>query len=487
MQSKRDQVQAHMFLMGRLTTSMLRSDPDAPESPQGRTNRGVAMGVLFAVLLSAGAFVFGMLSPGGTDSWRTSNALVVDQDTGSRYLYLDGRLRPVRNYTSARLLVGAKLATTTVHTSSLAGVPRGAPVGIPGAPDTIPPADRLDSGPWQICSGGASVSSRGRPGTTVAVGTAADGAGLGPQEALLIRAPDASQFLVWHGSRLRLDVGHGAAESLGYETATPLAVTDAFLNSLPLGPDLAPPEVPGEGSPGPRLDDRPTTVGQVVRVAAPGSATRYYLVRRDGLTPMTATEAALALGSPDSADSKKVVDIGASALAGHLAPQTHEGTLPLPSSPPRLQQPGKNQTACVRVQPSDQGPRLRVSLLELDALGPVAQPPLEGMTPACFPADRIMVPAGRGMLVHALGAGGGQVGDTVYLVTDTGMKYRVPTAQALESLGYSASHPAALPSTLLSLLPTGPDLAPTAAAAGKAVTTAQRCAPLPEPGHTKSA
>src|SRR5689334_13764477 len=106
MQNKRDQVQAHMFLMGRLTSSMLRSDPDAPESPQGRTNRGVAIGVIIALLVAAGAFVVGLISPGKQDSWRSSGNLIVNKETGARYLYLDGRLRPVRNYASAKLLGG---------------------------------------------------------------------------------------------------------------------------------------------------------------------------------------------------------------------------------------------------------------------------------------------------------------------------------------------------------------------------------------------
>ncbi|MGO4759774.1 type VII secretion protein EccB, partial [Streptomyces sp. 2MCAF27] len=94
MQNKRDQVQAHMFLMGRLTSSMLRSDPDAPESPQGRTNRGVAIGIIIAILLAAGAFVIGLISPGKTDSWRSSGDLIVDKSSGARYLFLGGRLRP---------------------------------------------------------------------------------------------------------------------------------------------------------------------------------------------------------------------------------------------------------------------------------------------------------------------------------------------------------------------------------------------------------
>jgi len=96
MQSKRDQVQAHSFAIGRLTSGMLLADPDAPESPQGRTNRGVVIGVVIAVLVSAGSFVLGLLKPGTKDSWREAGTLVVNKDTGSRYLYLDGRLRPVR-------------------------------------------------------------------------------------------------------------------------------------------------------------------------------------------------------------------------------------------------------------------------------------------------------------------------------------------------------------------------------------------------------
>ncbi|MEU5249895.1 type VII secretion protein EccB, partial [Streptomyces asoensis] len=69
MQSKRDQVQAHAFVMGRLTSGMLLADPDAPESPLARTTRGAGIGVVITVLICAGAVVFGLISPGGNDSW----------------------------------------------------------------------------------------------------------------------------------------------------------------------------------------------------------------------------------------------------------------------------------------------------------------------------------------------------------------------------------------------------------------------------------
>ncbi|MCX5400455.1 type VII secretion protein EccB [Streptomyces sp. NBC_00102] len=477
MQTKRDQVQAHMFLMSRLTTSMLRSDPDAPESPQGRTNRGVAMGVLIAIMVSAGAFVFGLIKPGTTDSWRTSKALIVDEDTGTSYLYLDNRLRPVRNQTSARLLVGSELTTTTVHSSSLAGVDRGAPVGITGAPQTVP--DGLDSGPWLVCSGTGLTSSGTSPGTAVAVGSAAGGTGLDANSALLARAPDKTLYLVWRGTRLRLDTKHGAVSALGYESATPFPVTEAFLDALPLGPDLTPVTVTGQGGTGPRLDGRQTRIGQVFQVSAPGSATRYYLLRTDGLTPLTATEAALTLGS-SAGGGAHATDLGTDALSGRLAPVTgsqRNTASALPATPPHLVRATTDQSACVRISPGTEETRSSVSLLARSELGPAAQTPSEGMTPACVPADRITVPAGRGALVRALGAGGTAMGDTVYLVTDTGMKYRVPTSQALEALGFTTSDIRTMPSTLLSLLPTGPDLSPSAAAGGTSSATAPRCGP----------
>ncbi|MGO4754884.1 type VII secretion protein EccB, partial [Streptomyces sp. 2MCAF27] len=156
MQTKRDQVQAHMFVMGRLTSAMLRADPDAPESPQGRTNRAVTISILIGILLCAGSFVFGLLSPGTKSSWRDPGTLVINKETGTRYLYLGGRLRPVRNHTSARLLAGDQMKVMTIGSKSLRDTPHGSPVGISGAPDEPPGNGNLTGDPWQVCSGNTS-------------------------------------------------------------------------------------------------------------------------------------------------------------------------------------------------------------------------------------------------------------------------------------------------------------------------------------------
>ncbi|MGW0608013.1 type VII secretion protein EccB [Streptomyces sp. NPDC002640] len=477
MQNRRDQVQAHMFVMGRLTTAMLRGDPDAPESPQGRTNRGVVIGVVVAVLVSAGAFVLGLLKPGVKDSWKEAGTVVVDKDTGSRYLYLDGRLRPVRNYASARLLAGADMKVVSVGSGSLAGVPHGAPVGIVGAPDALPASDDLDTGPWQVCSGTAN----GTAATVLAVGAPAAG-GLGAGQALVVTGPDEADYLVWRGIRLRLDDERGASRSLGYDTTARVEVSAAFLNSLPAGPDLSPPDVPDRGGRGPELGGRETRIGQVFRVTAPGSDARYYLLREEGLVPLTATGAALVLGDPETREkayggqAPTAVELGPDALDGRTADAADPDLTDLPAAPPTAVRLEPGQTACARIESGGSGTRVSVALSSPSALGPAAQPAPEGLSPACVPVDRITVRAGGGALVHALGAGGGAVGDTVYLVTDSGMKYRVADDKALAALGYGSGQARGLPSPLLAMLPTGPDLSPAAAVTGRARTTAAPCA-----------
>ncbi|MGW3496380.1 type VII secretion protein EccB [Streptomyces sp. NPDC001020] len=470
MQSKRDQVQAHSFVMTRLTAGMLLAEPDAPDTPLGRTTRGVFMGVLIAVLISAGALVFGLISPGGKTSWKAAGTLVVNKETGARYLYLGGRLRPVRNYASARLIAGSDLATSTVATASLQGTPVGRPIGIPGAPESVPSASNLDRGAWLVCSTVDAQASAAH--TTLVAGAPVDGTGLGSGQGLVVRGPDRTTYLVWQGSRLRLDKQSGAAVSLGYGSVTPRPVSAAFLDALVAGPDLVTPDVPGRGEAGPSLDGRASTIGQVFQARVPGSDEHpYYLLRKEGLVPLTTTQADLVLGDPRTRDkayggrTPRPAALGADALKQHLAPGV-EGRSPastdLPAAPPNPVGIGADKSACVGVEPDEDGTKVTTLLAATDDLTPAAQPSAESAR-ACLPVDAVVVRPGHAALVRALGAGGTTMGTTTYLVDDTGTKYRVPTAKALGALGYNEGQVTSLPSPLLWMLPAGPDLDPDAA------------------------
>jgi type VII secretion protein EccB len=479
MQSRRDQVQAHLFVMGRITSGMLRADPDAPESPQGRTNRGVVAGIVVAVLLCAAAFVWGLISPGKSGTWRDSEALIVDQDTGASYLYVDGRLRPVRNYASARLLGGTKMKTRKVRTKSLDGAPHGQPVGITGAPDSLPAPADLSKDPWAVCSG-PSDSGSPAPVTTLAIGmSGSDDAPLTAGEGMLVTGPDSATYLVWQGTRMRLNQKSGAMSAMGYAGRLPAAVSAAFLDALPAGPDLTAPLAPGMGAAGPVLDGHATRVGQVFRVGVIGSDPRYYQLRRNGLVEVSSTVADLLLGDPDvrrlayAGRTATAAPLPPDALNAHLAPADQASSAgAMPETPPRLVDRGTSQDACVRVAPSSAGPRVSVVLASPDTLGMVAQAPT---STACVPVERITTPPGGGTLVRALAADGGLGGATVYLITDTGTKFRVPTSDDLASLGYSVGDAVALPSPLLAMVPTGPELSGVAAASGSSPATTEPC------------
>ncbi|MFF7467688.1 type VII secretion protein EccB [Streptomyces sp. NPDC008092] len=476
MRSKRDQVQAHTFMMGRLTSGMLMADPDAPESPLGRTTRGALVGVVVGALVCGGALVYGLVRPGGNDAWRSGDTLIVNKETGARYLYTGGRLRPVRNYASAVLIGGSDLKTTSVGTASLAGTPVGRPVGITGAPDTLPGPGDLESSPWQVCSTGSGTGTALVPGAPVA--TDPMGAGTG----LVVRGPDKRLYLVWQGSRLELDEQSGAAESLGYGPVTPRPVSAAFLDALVSGPKLAAPEVAGRGAAGPALGGRATRVGQVFRVVA-GSGNQEYVLQKDGLHPLTATRSALLLGDPDTrkeaydGTAPAVVTIDVSDLRAHQAPGTagDPSVSGLPDSPPRAVRPASGESVCAQVDPDDGQVRVTSVRVAESALSPAAQADTAALTAACVRVDRVVMRPGHGTLVRVLGAAGAAVGDTTFLVDDDGVKYRIPDANALSALGYDGATPVRVPSTLLSMLPTGPELS-TRAAASEPVSGA---APVP--------
>ncbi len=470
MQSRRDQVQAHLFVMSRLSSGMLRAEPDTPDTPTGRTTRGAVTGLVLGVLVGLGVAVFGMMKPGGNTGWAKPGTLVVVNESGARFLYLGGVLRPVLNQTSAKLLTGDQLKVDQVGLASLSGVARGGPLGIVGAPDALPPASGLGATEWLSC-GTVKPTAAGAPAPILSllVGPERPGSALTAGQGLLVAAPDGSVYLLWHGQRLRVDTKNSAAQALGYPGATPFPVSAAFLNALPAGPDLTAPAIAGRGEPGPALAARQTRIGQLFD--APGG--QHYVLTRDGLVPLTATLFDLLRGDPrtqrlaDGGLAAAPAAIGPDDLAAHTAPGTGFAA-GLPADPPTLVTAGQGQAVCVDLRLSGTAPTTSVTVGDASlAAGrpPAVQP---GVLPGCGPADLIAVRPGGGALVRALSGAGS--GGTDYLVTDGGVKYPLPSAAAVKQLGYAGVTPVAVPGTLLGLLPTGPSLDPAALAEGGVVT-----------------
>jgi type VII secretion protein EccB len=170
MPSRSDQLHSYQFAMQRVVSALMARETDPARPPMRRAGAALMAGLLVAALAVAGFAVWGLLQPGGSTKWRDGRSVIVEKESGAKYAYLDGRLHPVANYASALLIVGAP-TTVQVARRSLAGTPRGAPLGIAGAPDVVPRKGDLLRGPWQVCSRPDGAG----PRAVVRVGTPAPG------------------------------------------------------------------------------------------------------------------------------------------------------------------------------------------------------------------------------------------------------------------------------------------------------------------------
>ncbi|NWJ74060.1 type VII secretion protein EccB [Pseudonocardia sp. ICBG1122] len=449
MQSRRDQVQAYFYVVGRMTSAVTHGRPDVVRPPGRRLSTGFAIGVLIAAILCAGFGVYGLFKPGGNTSWRTAGAIVTEKTSGARFVYLNGSLHPVLNLASARLATGSAAAPMSVSAASLAGTPVGAPIGIPDAPDSVPAAASLNRSPWTVCASPPAGGTVGSPTLSLLLGAPA-GPSPAEDEGLLVATPDGQESLVWQGRRYRLG-GSGVAAALGYDDVAAAPVQPGWLAAVPAGPDLSAPAVDAPGAPGPSIAGKPSRVGQVYQVSNPALASEdLYLVRADGVAPLSRTMAALALSGSGS-----TVRVGPADIATVPRSAGPELGRDLPPVPPRLVVTHQDDVPCVRVDVADPDAPVRIGTLPAAAVA-AATVPAGTHTPG-LQADRIGIPAASGVLAR-VSAAPGAVPGAAFLVTDIGVRFPVADDEALTALGMQGSGIVAVPEQLLELLPTGPVL-----------------------------
>lgn len=463
MTTERDQAQAYFFLVGRLAAGLLNGEPDTLQRPNRRPSIGTAIGVLLTVLVVAGFGIYGLLRPGGPTSWQAkSGSIILVEETGARYVYVDGTLIPVLNFASARLVLGSAAEVTIVSQGSLSGLPVGPPIGIPGAPDGLPSTSSLYTGPWSVCARPSPQSPRTTTLTTVVFGaTGAAAPALSDEQALLVSTSDGTMFLVWRGHRHKI-ASAAALVALGYAALTPLPVTEAWINPVPSGPDLGFPLVAGRGQAGPTLGGEPGVVGRVYEWRNPGlSTSELFVLRADGLALLTRTVAALILADPATqaaygSEPVRRVQIGAAeaAVAGVVDRTTF--VTDYPPEPPQAANDAGADVACIRHTLAVAAPSVAATLMPPAALASAVS--LAGPQSTASTADEVVVAAASGVLARNEATPG-----TVYLISESGVKYAVADDDSLAALGYNAAAAVAVSGELLALLPAGPVLSITAA------------------------
>jgi type VII secretion protein EccB len=464
MQTKRDQVQAHNFVAGRLRSALLSGDADAIATPTRRFSLAMFGGAMLGIILIAVLGVIGFLRPSGNDKWQKPGTIVVDKSSGTRFLFLNGALRPVANLTSARLLVGAKAPIVRTPSASLRSVPHGGPIGILGAPDTLPAKTDMTPAQWLLCAStrqGAASSST--PFTSVLIDQNLTTQPVKQDSAAAVRAPDGTTYLAWRGHRLRL-TDRSALIALGFDRVAPISVSAAWLNGLPAGPDLRAPNISRRGAPATEVAGSRGFVGQVYATTGLGGERAFYLMQSDGLMPITPTEAALVLADPRTSvaypnGTESAISIGTDQLVAAARSSATAAWNDLPDSLPTPT--GAAQLAptslCVQLIPRA-GADPVASLVSVD-VSQVHVSELAG-TSSNAAGDTVTVAPNRGVLIVGQGAPN-TVGLTLSLITDVGVRFPLRSTAVQGLLGYPDIVPARIPSALLDDLPSGPDLDPT--------------------------
>ncbi len=462
------QVQAYRFVLRRMESALVRKDAVMLHEPMRQHLRATAVGLILGVLGLAAFFVVGQFSP---TSQVSGNEIVIGTPSETVFVVQDNprRLIPVLNLTSARLLLAAispgreAPETKRVADSALADIGRAPSTGLPGAPP-LPVPENLIQGVWSVCDTAKvrpdllNGESQPQLSTTVLVREGQPpGRPLGDDQALLVAEQSTgATSLVWQGGRGQVDLRDAAVRTLyRLGNVVPRTVSTGLLNAIPEGPPLTLPDIP-PGKPSPFLPG--VQVGEVVRVKG-AIEQSYFLLLPQGTQPVERAVADLIRYHRSA--STDFTDVTPEAIS-QVPEAPVAGQLDFTGFPARIPQVVKiteSPIACLTWQAPDQAPVITIDPGERlpldDGDSPVEVPrAANGQT-----ADSVFLKPTKGALVR--GVVPGQRPDTgaIWLVTDQGLRYGVPTIEVARALGLGdVTTPA--PESILGLLPIGPALEP---------------------------
>ncbi|MEV0718272.1 type VII secretion protein EccB [Asanoa sp. NPDC050611] len=440
MPSRQDQLRSYQFMVQRVVAALVMRETDPAQPPFRRAAGAVLASVLVAAIGLGGFVVYGAVAGGGGTEWRDPSAVIVERESGARYIYRDGRLHLVVNYASALLAVGSpQPRTVLVARRAIEGVPRGSTLGIAGAPDSLPAPGRLLGPPWTVCALPAATS-------VVLVGAPTSGGVRLGDRAVLARHPDGSLHLVWQNRRYLLRDPDLVLTALGWTTVRPFATAPALLAALPVGADLVAPRIAGAGERFTRLPS--ALVGEVFVVTSQGGGRQYAVAVRDGLAGISQVQADLLL-TANRQDGPTELSQGRFAAIEKAPDLVPDGLVPT-ETPTLVGSFGGALCAEVR---GERG----VAEVVVDAdVADVADVARAG---AAGSADHVAVPPGRAAVVEAVTASGG-TGGSISIVTDLGRRHAVVGTETLAMLGYGAVRPVRLPASVVALVEAGSSLDP---------------------------
>jgi type VII secretion protein EccB len=460
MQTRRDLYQAHKLMMQRVGLALLQGEPDIAESPMRRLSVAAFSGAMVAVLIAAIFGVWGLLSPGGAQGLDSGDKIIIEKETGSKYVYdtRTKRMLPVLNYASAKLALNASNPEQrVVSRKSLAKFVRGPMIGIPGAPDSLPDPDHLVKKPWSVCVRNGSTKTGGT-GSVSSLVAGRDVGGQAVAEGQAVAVQSAGQiYVIWNNQRMKMTLP--PAQAVNITNGKPTEVSQTWLSPIAQGTDFGPPAVPGRGQ-RVRAVSGNARVGQVYQ-ATLGNTTSWYVLLSDGFARISKTQADLLLAEPQTAtvaypgqSATALPTTVATVNARQSGQNVFDPRLP-PTLPKFVTWDGTTPLCYVYSNPASASAQLTIG-------GSLPSPPTAGAPAATV--DQVVLPPGGAALVGIL-PGPGQVSsiNTWSIVNDAGISFPLQNKDVVQKLGYEVKNAAPVPKQVVALIPTGPTLDPKAA------------------------
>lgn len=482
MASRREQLEAYVFARRRLVAGFLQ-----PESARGteekapRPFRSVLPGIVVGALVLTGFGVYGLIRPGTPPGWKDQGSLIVGRDSASRYVYLDGKLHPVLNIASGRLLLDpGKFKVNLVPEKVLDSVDHGAPLGIPNAPDRLPSAKEVGrTKTWTVCERPA-MGKDGRPDLatppqrSVFVGAAPQQGGLGADEAVFVQlrpeqpGAEAPMYLVEKGRSYKI-ASPQVRSALVLDAIQPQPVTKEWLDTLEPGTAIEFPNVPDYGTrTNAKLLPEHSTVGIVLRAEGSG---QYYVVVKDGVQPVSRLVAELLVAKQDARRvayggrtpqpyGVPVADLGDAVQQGRMFGAEKGWPEQLPQVVNRVEALGDvgRTTLCNTYDGTYSG---GFAQTRQSAWNGLPERLVDGM-------GSVWVQPGTGALIREVTGRADDPTGTLYLLTDSGLRYQIVNdapeqggappqpggdSEAKIRLGYRGIDPTPVPRAWSSLVP----------------------------------
>jgi hypothetical protein len=275
---------------------------------------------------------------------------------------------------------------------------------------------------------------------------------------VLVQADDDALWLLTEGRRYALEP---AVRDLLGLPRQPVRLPREIIATVPEGPRIT---IPDAGAAGGAPDaDLPfdAAIGDLAHTRD-GTVPQYFLVRPDGLVPVSGLVHTLLAGQAGADHAIGVAQAARAPRSAGAAP----GDPAWPQGLPVAAELQRDQPVCVSTPPGGRpgdAPWQATVHVPPALPEPPDAPPVEAADGGRLGLlDRIHVPAGSGAVVRATASAGS--GGTHTLVTDGGTAYPFVSADAVTRLGYDPAGAPSVPSAYVRLLPAGPLLDPAAAA-----------------------